>query len=71
MMMRSRISIEVEFLNGTSIEEAVIEAKEMAAKLNVAYVTFQFNESFLSIGRNADVDKVVTDYKSDKKHIVS
>ena len=56
------ICINVEFLPGTSVEEAVAEAKEKALAWDVAYVKFNFNGASFSIGRNCDVYAAVEEY---------
>lgn len=48
-------SITVEFLAGTTTEQAVTEARDMAVKLQVAYVKFNFNGVSVSIGRQANI----------------
>lgn len=53
------ICIKVEFLCGTSIGEAVEEAKQLAIKLDIAYVKFEFNGVSMSIGQRANVIKGV------------
>ncbi len=60
----SRITINVEFPAGTDIREAVAYAKEKARAWDVAYVNFKFNGVNFSIGRNADIDRVVSIYTS-------
>jgi len=60
--MKASMCIEVEFLAGTDIESAVIEAKIKAEKWDVAYVKFKFNGASFSIGRNADVYNAVEEY---------
>lgn len=55
----SKMTIDVEFLAGTSIEEAVKEAKHKAVQWDVAYVCFNFNGVSMSIGKNADVQEAV------------
>jgi len=42
-MKKSNMCINVEFLAGTSIEDALHEAKDMAIFLKVAYLKFNFN----------------------------
>ena len=56
------MTIDVEFLAGTDIEQAISEAKEKALKFDVAYICFKFNGIHCSIGRNADVDDAVDRY---------
>lgn len=41
--MKSNMEIEVSFLAGTAISDAIEEAKQKAAMWDVAYVTFKFN----------------------------
>jgi len=63
--MRLRATLSVSFLAGTSIREAVTQAKELAEKLNISYVHFNFNGVSLSISPDADVNKAVKEYKND------
>ena len=51
----SKITVTVEFLPGTSIANAIAEAKSKAKQWDVAYVCFKFNGKDFSIGRNADI----------------
>ena len=64
--MRSSMSIKVEFLAGTRIEDAVKEAKDKAKKLDMAYICFNFNGAEFSIGRGAEVEKVVDEWEKTK-----
>ena len=41
--MKSNITLSVEFLAGTSIEDALAEARTKAVEWNVAYIKFNFN----------------------------
>jgi len=59
----SNISINIEFLEKTNFKAAVIEAKEKAAKWGVAYVCFKFNHIDMSIGPDADIEKVLSQFK--------
>ena len=65
----SNISIDVEMLGGTTVNNAVVEAKALAKKLEVAYVCFDFNGQKLSIGSNVDVKKVVKQYHNHVQYI--
>lgn len=58
----SKMTIEVEFLAGTPLEEAVKEAKEKAKLWQVAFVKFNFNGVPFSISENASVSKCILDY---------
>jgi hypothetical protein len=52
----SNFSIEVEVLAGTSIEEAIAEAKDLAQRMDLAFVKFNFNGVRMSVSRDADVE---------------
>ena len=69
----SNISLNVEFMAGTSIEDAIKEARLLAVRLHIAYVVFKFNGVSCSVSRNPNIDKLVKDYhsviKSDLKFI--
>ena len=58
------MTLNVEFLAGTTIEQAVEEAKIKAEKLDVAYICFSFNGTSFSIGRNADVCEVLEEWRN-------
>lgn len=68
----SRMCIDVEFLAGTDIIEAVEEAKQKARQWNVAYVKFDFNGCSISVGQEACVQRVAARYQNDPqiKYIV-
>lgn len=51
----SNMCIQVEFLAGTTIRTAIIEAKEKAISLDVAYITFSFNGVKISVSPHAYV----------------
>lgn len=63
----SNICIDVEFLAGTDITQAIEEAKQKARQWGVAYVTFSFNGCKFSIGQDANVQKAVDKFHSDPK----
>lgn len=62
--MKSSICIEVEFLAGTDIESAILEAKQKADQWDVAFVKFSFNGANFSIGRNADVYEAAEEFRN-------
>ena len=70
----SNITINVEFLAGTSVEEAVYEAREKARSWDVAYVCFNFNGVKCSIGPKADVlnakEQIMQAMRNDKMKFV-
>ena len=70
----SNITIDVEFLAGTSIEEAISEAKQKAIQWDVAYVCFNFNGVSMSVGKKADIDEGISQWEaaldSGYKHVV-
>jgi len=58
----SNITINIKILAGTDIDTAIKEAKNLATNLDVAYVYFNFNGTKMSIGQNADTEKVIKQY---------
>ena len=58
----SKMSVNVEFLCGTDVKEAIQEAKLKASLWNVAYICFKFNGKSFSVSRNADVDELTEDF---------
>lgn len=54
--------IKVEFLVGTDIRTAAREAARLATQLNLAYVSFKFNGTRVSLGRNCNPDEVAEAY---------
>ncbi len=66
----SKICINVEFLAGTNIEDAIAEAKELALELNVAYIHFNFNVKKLSISGHANVERALRRYRENSKFVV-
>lgn len=55
----SRFTLHVEVLAGTSIEDAIEEAKAKCRMFDLAYVCFKFNGVSASIGQDADICKGV------------
>jgi hypothetical protein len=70
--MKSNMSVAVKFLAGTSIEQAVEEAKIKASDWSVAYITFDFNGVKMNIRSNTSlieaVDKFHEELQSGKDH---
>lgn len=58
----SNICLEVEFLPGTSIEEACAEAISQVNFFGFAYIKFNFNGVSMSIGKNATIEKCVSEF---------
>ena len=52
----------MEVLAGTSIEEAITEAKDLAQRMNLAFVKFNFNGVRMLISRGADVPALAWRY---------
>lgn len=61
----SNMCIKCEFLAGTSLEDAILEAKSKASIFNVSYIFFDFNGGSFSIGRNADKDKIIEEWNDE------
>ncbi len=60
----SNATINIEFLAGTTIHDAVTEAKEKAGRLDLAFACFDFNGVSMSIGRNADINEVAVQWSA-------
>jgi len=60
----SRFKITVDVLIGTDLKSAVQEAKRKSLEWDVQYVGFYFNGINFSIGRNANVDDTVKQYRT-------
>lgn len=63
------MTLKVEFIAGTQIENAVREAKKQAINLDMAYVKFNFNRVEFSIGQTADVESVIKDFNNKEEYI--
>jgi len=66
----SQMTLEVDFLAGTDLAVALIEAKDKAIKLDLVYITFKFNGTEFNIGKRADLDKAADEYHKGIKYIV-
>jgi predicted Fe-Mo cluster-binding NifX family protein len=62
--MKSNMIINVEFLAGTRLEEAIEEAINKARIFDVAYICFNWNGVDFSIGRNADIQDALKMFES-------
>lgn len=54
----SSMCVGVEFLAGTTITNAVNEAKEKAILWDVSYVTFSFNGIAISVSQHSNTDDI-------------
>lgn len=61
------MSIEAEFLAGTSIEQSIMEARALAKKLGLAYIKYTFNGVSMSVGKNADTTRGAEQYREGRK----
>ena len=64
MKIKSNMTLNVEFLAGTTLYDAVEESIGKCYHLNLAYVCFEFNGVDFSTGRNANIFDVLEDYKN-------
>lgn len=70
-MSKSNMCLNVEFLAGTSLEDALAEAKNKACKFDLAYACFDFNGTSFSVRPNGDVENAIEKFTVRKlKHIV-
>ena len=67
--MKSNAIITVDLLPGTSIGNAIDEAKQLAYRLGIARVKFEFNGAKFSVSPNADVFDMVMAYNNGDKLI--
>ena len=58
------MTLEVEFLAGTSIEQSIMEARELAKKLGLAYTKYDFNGVKMSVGKNAVTEEGAEAYNT-------
>lgn len=71
----SKIKLNIEFMPGTDIQDAIQEAKEKALAWDAAYICFKFNGWHFSVSRNANVQEMYKEYaladvESHPKYIV-
>ena len=64
------MKIEVSFLAGTEIVEALLEAKALARRLDLAYVTFDFNDKHISVSQEANIQEMVKQYEANVKRYI-
>jgi len=62
--MKSSMYIQVKILAGTSLMDAVIEAKQKCRLLGLAYINFDFNGTEFSISQNTDVADILWKWDS-------
>lgn len=62
--MKSNMSINVEFLAGTTVEEAILEARLKAFYWDVAYVCFDFSGVKFCISKDAVVSEMLAKYEA-------
>ena len=60
--MKSNMTVNVEFLAGTCIDQAISEAKAKCIEWDVAYVCFKFNGVKMSISCRCNVKEAVEDF---------
>lgn len=65
----SNITLNIEFLAGTTLFNALCEAKKKANKYDVAYICFNFNGIGFSIGKTADINKAIKEFTQEKSFI--
>lgn len=54
----SNISMEIEFVAGTTIEAAVTEAKQKVLEWNVGCIYFKFNGVSIYVGKSSDLSDI-------------
>ena len=69
-MNRLPLSIEVEFLASTTVHKALISAKDLAARLGVAYVKFDFNGTRFSVQQDADIEEALRQWDVGERKVI-
>ncbi|QJR79625.1 hypothetical protein CA267_001840 [Alteromonas pelagimontana] len=59
----SNFTLELEAMAGTSIEDVISEAKDLAGRLGIAYVKFDFNGVSMSIRQRSDVKEAADKFR--------
>lgn len=62
----SKLTINVDVMLGTDLIEALEDAKELARRMDVAYVCFKFNGVGCSVSQDADTTKMYYDYQENR-----
>lgn len=60
---KSNIEVPVKFLVGTDLKDCILEAKAKAAKWEVAFVVFKFNEASFAVSSTARCKLLMDQYK--------
>lgn len=60
----NNMTIEVGFLSGTNIREAILEAKQKAISLDVM-IEFNFNGVIVLVGSGTNVERAISSYHLD------
>lgn len=58
----SSLTMRVEVLVGTDIRQAVQDARDLALKLNLTYIVFNFNGVSVNVQHTSDIDDLVDKY---------
>jgi len=66
----SRVYLKAKVLAGTSIEEAIKDAKKIAEKIGTG-IEFRFNGVLMLIDSSSDIQKEIEDYKFEIKRMVN
>lgn len=66
----SNMTMNVEFIGGTSIHSAISDARSKAIMFDIAYIQFNFNDASFSVGKHCDVITAVQYWNDNpqKKH---
>ena len=66
----SRVYLKAKVLAGTSIEEAIKDAKKIAEKTGTG-IEFRFNGVLMAITASSDIQKKIEDYEFEIKRMVN
>lgn len=60
--MKNNATLTIDFLAGTSLDDALAEAKDKAIKFEFCYVCFNFNGVSFSVSPRADLQRMSEEY---------
>ena len=66
----SNFTLKLEVLAGTDIRTAMLEAKQLAQEVGLAYVCFKFNSKSISIGQDANIDEAYQEYQHTEREFI-
>lgn len=66
----STLTLKVEPMVGSEFIDTVIDAKRLAIRLDLAYVTFKFNGADVSVSQRADETDLWVQFRGGTRHVI-